>query len=96
MQVLELSRMPLARGVVSIGDFKEQQVAVSFPTPFNTSRALYRELTDSTRLSFHGYCKRMEPCLKRKNCRKKRLFTCCYLHCSVNGFLGWVMYIVRI
>ncbi|EAL23165.1 hypothetical protein CNBA5100 [Cryptococcus deneoformans B-3501A] len=29
MQVLELSRMPLARGVVSIGDFKEQQVAFS-------------------------------------------------------------------
>lgn len=33
MQMLELSRMPLARGVVNIGDFKEQQVAVSIPTP---------------------------------------------------------------
>lgn len=29
IQVLELSRMPLARGVFSIGDFKEQQVAFS-------------------------------------------------------------------
>nr|KIR48435.1 cohesin loading factor subunit SCC2 [Cryptococcus bacillisporus CA1280] len=29
MQMLELSRMPLARGVVNIGDFKEQQVAFS-------------------------------------------------------------------
>ncbi|KIR30957.1 cohesin loading factor subunit SCC2 [Cryptococcus deuterogattii LA55] len=29
MQMLELSRMPLARGVVNIGDFKEQQIAFS-------------------------------------------------------------------
>lgn len=36
MQMLELSRMPLARGVVNIGDFKEQQVAVSIPTSFYT------------------------------------------------------------
>lgn len=34
MQMLELSRMPLARGVVNIGDFKEQQIAVSTPNIF--------------------------------------------------------------